>query len=91
VSLVDATPAPRTWLRRWRDRQGLTQDDAAAQVGISRNRWSEIETGSGDCTLDTALKIEALTGIAPKDWRRTDAEKGPHTNDGGPGALAATG
>lgn len=64
-------PTRDTWLRRARERLGLTQGLAAVEVGISRNRWSEIEAGMS-CELSTALAIETLTGVAPKDWRRTD-------------------
>lgn len=81
-----AQPLARdNWLRRARKRLGLTQAAAGALVGLSENRWSEIEAGMS-CALSTALAIEALTGIAPKDWRRTD--EGPPL-DAAPALAAA--
>lgn len=73
-----------TWLEQWRHgakAHPLTQAECAAAVGISRSRWSEIEAGAA-CFMETALKIQAFTGIAPADfhkrskWRRTETENG---------------
>ena len=75
-----------TWLRRARKRLGLTQAEAGARVGLSENRWSEVEGGDG-CQLETALAIEELTGVAPRDWHRTD--DGPPTASAGAAAVAA--
>ena len=35
----------------------LTQVAAAARAGIPQNRWSGIECGSGNVTLDTLTKL----------------------------------
>lgn len=63
-----------TWLRQWREREGLTQEAMADRVGVSRSRWSEIERGDerAQPLLEVALRIEALTGIPPRDFLRTE-------------------
>lgn len=49
-----------TNLRAWREKQGLTLDQAGARVGISGSHFSEIENG-GTCTLKVAAAIERET------------------------------
>lgn len=60
-----------TWLRQWRLRTNRTQADAGASAGVSHNRWSEIERGAAP-DYETALQIERVTGIAPRDFFRRD-------------------
>lgn len=45
-------------LGKYRALRGLTQQEVADAIGLSKSRVSEIEAGSG-CSLNTALKIEA--------------------------------
>lgn len=63
----------KTWLRQWRERDRLSQDECAGAVGVSRNRWSEIENDHPSKPAhDTTLAIERFTGIPPRDFFRTD-------------------
>lgn len=64
-------PSPRTWLRQWREREGVSQDWMGERVGVSRNRWSEIEGGESPA-FDAGLEIEKVTGIPPREFFRTD-------------------
>lgn len=71
VAVDQGVAAKDTWLRQWRVREGLTQTEVAERAGVSRNRLSEIESGH-HCELSVALKLETITGIAPKNFFRTD-------------------
>lgn len=55
-------------LGEYRALRGLTQQEVADAIGISKSRVSEIESGSG-CSLPTALKIEVYTNgaVRPSD------------------------
>lgn len=45
-------------LNKYRKQRGLTLQQVADALGMSKSRMCEIEKGSG-CSLTTALKIEA--------------------------------
>lgn len=61
-------------LSEFRADRGLTQQDVADAIGLSKSRVSEIEGGSG-CSLQTALKIEAFTKgrVKPSDLAAVSA------------------
>lgn len=67
---------PRMRLAEFRAIKGLTQQDVAEAVGLSKSRLSEIESGSG-CSLDTALRIEVYTNgaVRPSDLAKTGPER----------------
>ncbi len=52
-----------TWLGiglnilHYRKEQGMTQEQLAEKVGISRNHMQRIETATASCTLDTLIAI----------------------------------
>ncbi|WP_144372877.1 HigA family addiction module antitoxin [Vogesella urethralis] len=47
---------------------GLTQTDAASQLGLSRRRLNEIIQGHRSITPDTALRLSRLFGLPPRFW-----------------------
>jgi transcriptional regulator with XRE-family HTH domain len=49
-------------LRKWRKRQGLTQDVCAAQVGTLRQVWSDWELGRSRPGKRLMPRVRALTG-----------------------------
>ena len=57
-------------LREWRERQGLTQAQAAEKIGVAQNTWSSLETGKRKRTpkATTLEALEALTGIPVAAW-----------------------
>lgn len=60
-------------LRRWRERHGYTQAEAARLAQIPQPMWSKLESGSTvRVSVATAAKIARLTGdeIAVLDWVR---------------------
>ena len=76
---MSASRTQRVWntqtaLGRWRRAANLSQADAAKLLGISKNRYSEIEGGDSSLSLQLALTIEKVTGIPPRklETRRGD-------------------
>lgn len=62
-------------LRRLRDELGLSLDDVANAVGMSKAGYWEIEKG-GDPMLSTAHKLAKFFGKATCDiWRRRDTNQ----------------
>lgn len=55
-------------LAEYRAERGLTLQQIADALGLSKSRMSEIENGSG-CSLPTAVKIERYTKglVRPSD------------------------
>lgn len=56
---------------------GLTQADVASRLGISQNRWSELENNPHQITLDRLL---ALSGILGVEWLIQDRDSIPKTS-----------
>jgi len=50
-------------LKRWADKQGLNQHEAASRLGISESFLSEVLHGKKTFGVDNALRISRLTGI----------------------------
>lgn len=63
-------PEGRARLRAWIDRRGLTQEDAAKEIGVHRVHLNYFLTGERRPGLDTALLIEESTGIPMRTWAR---------------------
>lgn len=51
-------------LRLLRAEHGLTQEDLAARIGVSRQAINALETERHDPSLDLAYKIAAAFGVA---------------------------
>ena len=47
---------------------GLTQVEAARELGISANRLNEIVLGKRGVTADTALRLARRFGTTPQLW-----------------------
>ena len=52
----------------YREPIGISQAEAARQLGVPANRLNEIEVGKRPVTVDTALRFEALTGSSAEFW-----------------------
>ena len=52
----------------------LTQVDAAAQMGISRNRLNELIQGKRGMTADTALRLAKLLKTDAEIWMNLQAQ-----------------
>ena len=55
-------------LAEWRARERLSMYAAARKLGVAWGSYQAWETGKGRPNLDFAVKIEAVTGIAPAAW-----------------------
>ena len=53
---------------------GLTQADAARQLGISLNRLNELVLGKRGITADTALRLARRFGTTPQLWMHLQAD-----------------
>jgi transcriptional regulator with XRE-family HTH domain len=50
-------------LRAYRDRNGLSQEDVAERLGISRSMVGLLENGAREFTAAMAIRIETRLGI----------------------------
>ena len=53
---------------------GLTQVEAARQLGISANRLNELVLGKRGVTADTALRLARRFGTTPQLWMHLQAD-----------------
>ena len=62
-------------LTRWRHghEPKLSQEDLAEKLGVSRWYINRLEVGATSPSFALAMKIEALTGVAPSSFSRLEA------------------
>ena len=60
-------------LREFLEPAGMTQVEAARQMGIPLNRLNEIIKGKRGITADTAWKLAALFDTTPESWMMLQA------------------
>jgi addiction module HigA family antidote len=53
---------------------GLTQVEAARQLGVSVNRLNELVLGKRGITADTALRLARRFGTTPQLWMHLQAD-----------------
>ena len=63
-------------LREWRQREALTQLQAAERLGVGQSTFSALETGKRQPTTEQAAKLEDLAGIPADAWTDDDGEEG---------------
>jgi transcriptional regulator with XRE-family HTH domain len=61
-----------TYLRQWRKYRELTQEELAAQAGISQGMVSLLETGKSDYTGELLETIAKTLGCTPADLLTRD-------------------
>ncbi|MDP6343813.1 MAG: helix-turn-helix transcriptional regulator [Alphaproteobacteria bacterium] len=54
-------------VRVWRDHRGLSQQQLAAQAGVTRGMISHIETGKSGMSLEHAASIARALGVSTND------------------------
>ena len=57
---------------------GLSQADAAKELGVSVNRLNEVVRGKRRITADTALRLSSLFKTSPQFWMRLQADWDVH-------------
>ncbi len=55
-------------LRAWREREGMTQFQAAGRIGIDFTYLTRIERGARKPGRVIAVKLEEVAGIPVADW-----------------------
>jgi len=62
-------------LTQWRNSQEpkLSQDDLAKLIGVSRWYVNRLEVGATTPSFALAMKIEAMTGVAPSSFVKLEA------------------
>ena len=61
----------RERLRDWLDRSKVNQRDGAALLGIHYVNLSQILSGDRKPSLETAIRIEQVSGISAESWLLT--------------------
>ena len=62
-------------IRELRNAKGLTQEEIAEQIGVSRQKYARIENGVNDITLNILSKIAKVLEITVGDITRVLDEK----------------
>jgi DNA-binding XRE family transcriptional regulator len=65
AEILDQMLAGETPLRVWRRHRGMTQQELASKIGISKSHLSEVESGKGEFSLATLRKAAEAMGIDP--------------------------
>lgn len=65
---------PGEMLKDELEARGISQKKFAAIIGMPYTAFNEMVNGKRPITTDTALKIEAATGIAASIWRGLQAD-----------------
>lgn len=65
---------PGEMLKDELEARGMSQRKFAGIIGMSYTAFNEIINGKRSITTDTALKIEAATGIGANIWRGLQAD-----------------
>lgn len=71
-------------LKEWRAAKGLSQEAAAALVGVRQPTWSDWEHARKRPQIEQALKIAEVTdgAVAVEAWRDLDAAAGRTGTEG---------
>lgn len=73
TATTDYAVAPGEYLEEWIEDQGLSQQQVAERLGVSRKHVNEIVNGHAPITHDTALRLERVVGIPAGAWLRYEA------------------
>lgn len=63
IRLIQSPQQLALLLRTTRKARGLTQADVAARLGLSQNRYSELELEAGTLTVDRLLELCRVLGL----------------------------
>ena len=75
-------------LRELRQKAGLSQEQCARAIGISRPAWTHYETGRRRPRLENALKVAQLFGVPVEAiFGRRNGEPAEGCNESGDGVA----
>ncbi len=72
-TLPNYAVAPGEFLAEWLADNRMTQQDAAARLGVSRKQVNEIANGRAPITAESAIRLARLTDIPADSWLRLEA------------------
>ena len=72
-----------TNLREMRESFGLTQQEAAERIGVSKQCWSRIETGARKGSLKTWMAIRLAFRVPRRELLPLYSNRVAKTNNGG--------
>lgn len=58
------------FLKRWRDNNRLTIEEAAERIGVVKSTWSLLERGKRAASFETLMAISETTGVPIHDLAR---------------------
>lgn len=61
---IPPSPALGTFMRRWRDAENLTQEEAGRRIGLTKGAWSKLERGLTSISIETLMALSQETGIS---------------------------
>lgn len=70
-------------LRTIRKAKGLTMEDMASDLGITRQGYARYESGQGSPTVDSLFQIAATLGVSPKLFFGAEAHFVSYVNEQG--------
>jgi transcriptional regulator with XRE-family HTH domain len=73
--------AAREKARAWREREGLSQRQAAALLRLPQSVVSAIERGARSISLEQALAYKREAGIDPSEWVESGEVPAAHGGD----------
>lgn len=65
----------REQLRAWIERQGMTQREAAKSLSMNEVMMSQVLAGDRTPSIQSAIRLEELTGITVRSWKRRQIRK----------------
>lgn len=69
----DYAVPPGATLTEWLEENGMTQAELATRIGLSAKALNQIVRGHVPLTQQTALRLEAVTGIPARTWNALEA------------------
>lgn len=69
-------------MRNWRmDLNGMTMEEAADKIGVSKSTWSDLENGKRPISLETAKGLSLATGVSLDEISRMDGKPMRHSRN----------
>lgn len=68
----------REQLRAWIDRSKMTQREASKSLAMNEVMLSQVLAGDRTPSIQSAIRLEELTGIAVRSWKRKPLRKTNH-------------
>ena len=74
MTRIDVPGHPGREIERWRKRHGITQQELADGLGVSRTNLSTLLNGRRGVSPEMAIRLQAAGCLSAGQWVRTQAE-----------------